>query len=312
MVAMNVWPTDAADGAVTSEARWRKMGRLWTPTGVAGAVSTGLLPTLAFPNLTVKAGACWVDGHYCELLGDQVLAVTANGLAVVRFDPAANTAQLLYLDGATVPGQSPTGVYELAIAKISGSALVDLRPIVTASSLTFPSIAARDAYPAVNGDVAVVAGTIYTRAAGVWSAVGGPGAPSFRLIGGGIGQGVAPNTQATCTWTSESSDALNLVAGGIFACPPEWAGRWQFEYSVRFPGPSTGIRNAYVSGFPARYAQQTLPQTATGDTNLTGSASIVLGANATISVVIFHNHSGGLNCNNGTDDYFQGRYVSPN
>jgi len=134
MVAMNVWPTDAADGSVSSEARWRKMARYWAPTGVLVGQGGDMLPTLAFPNLTVKAGACWVDGHYCELPGDQVLAVTANGLAVVRFDPAANTAQLLYLDGVSVPAQSPTGIYELPIALITGSALVDRRtPVVLAT-----------------------------------------------------------------------------------------------------------------------------------------------------------------------------------
>lgn len=134
MVAMNVWPTDAADGSVSSEARWRKMARYWVSTGVCAGQGADMLPTLAFPNLTVKAGACWVDGHYCELPGDQVLAVTANGLCVVRFDPAANTAQLLYLDGVSTPSQSPTGVYEIPIAKITGSTLADWRSLVGAGN----------------------------------------------------------------------------------------------------------------------------------------------------------------------------------
>lgn len=127
MVAMNVWPTDAADGSVANEARWRKMARGWQPTGVNAGVGGEMVPTLAGMNLTVKSGSAWVDGHYCELLGDQVLAVTPNGLAVVRFDPAANSAQLLYLDGATVPAQSPTGIYEMPIAQIVGSGMVDKR-----------------------------------------------------------------------------------------------------------------------------------------------------------------------------------------
>lgn len=126
MVAMNVWPTDGADGAVTSEARWRKMARQWASSGVCG-VGAEMVPTLAYPNLTVKSGAAWVDGHYCELLSDQVLAVTANGLAVVRFDPAANTAELLYRDGVSTPSQNPSGTWELPIAQIAGSALTDLR-----------------------------------------------------------------------------------------------------------------------------------------------------------------------------------------
>jgi hypothetical protein len=130
MVAMNVWPTDASDGAVTSEARWRKMGRVWAASGVVAGQGGDMAPTLAYPNLTVQAGACWVDGHYCELPGAQVLAVTANGLVVVRFDPAANTADLVYRDGITTPAQSPTGTWELPIAQVAASALVDLRALL--------------------------------------------------------------------------------------------------------------------------------------------------------------------------------------
>lgn len=127
MVAMNVWPTDAADGAVSSEARWRKMGRVWAPTGAVVGVGGGLAPSLAFPNLTVKSGAAWVDGHYTELPGDQVLPVTANGIAVVRFDPAANTAELLWRDAVSTPTQNPTGVWEFVVAQVTGSALTDKR-----------------------------------------------------------------------------------------------------------------------------------------------------------------------------------------
>ena len=127
MVAMNVWPTDAADGSVATEARWRKMGRVWAPSGVVAGQGGELAPSLAYPNLTVQAGAVWIDGHYAELTGSQVLTVTANGLVVVRFDPAANTAELLYRDGATTPDQNPTGTCEQPIAGITGSALTDRR-----------------------------------------------------------------------------------------------------------------------------------------------------------------------------------------
>jgi hypothetical protein len=60
-----------------------------------------------------------------------VLTVTANGLTVVRFDPAANTADLIYRDGATTPNQSPTGIWETPIAQIVGSALRDVRPFTS-------------------------------------------------------------------------------------------------------------------------------------------------------------------------------------
>jgi len=127
MVAMNVWPTDGVDGSVATEARWRSMARTWNTTGVVRGIGAEMAPALAFPNLTVTSGGCWVDGHYCELAGDQVLTVTANGLAVVRFDPAANSAELLYRDGATTPIQNLTGVWEVPIAQLAGAAMTDLR-----------------------------------------------------------------------------------------------------------------------------------------------------------------------------------------
>lgn len=171
MVAMNVWPTDASDGSVATEARWRKMARTWAPTGTLQNYGGGMVPSLAFPNLTIADGAAWVDGHYCELLGSQVLAATANGLAVVRFDPAANTAELLWRDGVTVPAQSPTGTFEMPIAKTTGSALVDLRPILGAGGqILFPNIAARDlwANPPINALATVLdqnGGQIFQRGA---------------------------------------------------------------------------------------------------------------------------------------------------
>jgi hypothetical protein len=202
MVAMNVWPTDAADGSVANEARWRKMGRLWTPTGAAAAAAgSALQPTLAYPNLTVKAGACWVDGHYCELPGDQVLGVTANGLAVVRFDPAANTADLVYRDGITTPAQSPTGTYELAVAKITGSTLVDMRPVITPTGdLGFSSVAARDATitaPTAGMQVFTAAeSTLWFYNGSAWSPLQSgawtPYVPAWSADGGGVllGNGV--------------------------------------------------------------------------------------------------------------------------
>jgi hypothetical protein len=136
MVAMSVWPTDASDGSVATEARWRKMGRVWAGTGVVIGQAGNMVPTLAGTNLTVKAGACWVDGHYCELAADTVLTVTANGIAVVRFDPAANTAELLYRDGITTPAQSPTGTFEMVVGSIAGGVLTDARAAIKPGKMT--------------------------------------------------------------------------------------------------------------------------------------------------------------------------------
>lgn len=145
MAAMNIWPTDGAAGSVANEARWRAMARHWAPSGIAAGVANEMVPTLAFPNLTVQAGAAWVDGHWCELTSPQVLTATANGLAVVRVDPVANTAELLWRDGATTPTQVPTGTWELPIARTVGSVLTDLRVNSLTQSQTIPRFASASA-----------------------------------------------------------------------------------------------------------------------------------------------------------------------
>jgi len=135
MTDMSVWPTDGAAGAVSSEAQWRKMGRLWVPSGVdasplgIGAGAGALAPTLvAGPAVQVAAGSCWVDGHYAELTSTTTLPVpaSANGIVVVRFTPADNHAQVVYRDGVSVPTQTlPT--WELPIAQLTAGVLSDLR-----------------------------------------------------------------------------------------------------------------------------------------------------------------------------------------
>ena len=87
MAVLTGWPTDGAEGSVSSEARWRKMARLWAPSGVV----TGLVPTLGSGVINVTAGSAWVDGHYCELTSPASETNSANGLLVVRFTPASTT-----------------------------------------------------------------------------------------------------------------------------------------------------------------------------------------------------------------------------
>ena len=214
MVAMNVWPTDGADGSVASEARWRKMGRVWAPSGVIGGAGGELAPSLAFPNLTVQSGAAWVDGHYTELAGSQVLTATANGLAVVRFDPAANTADLLWRDAVSVPAQSPTGTWELPIAKTVGSALSDQRLIFQAQQAInngvarFTNSAQRTAQlpaPVLN-QVSMrddLAGIIETWNGTLW-----------RPLSGASVRGYGALADASRT-TNGTFDALNVVIGSF-------------------------------------------------------------------------------------------------
>ena len=123
MPDLTVWPTDGADGSVSTEARWRKMARLWAPSGV----TSGLAPTLAAgPTINVAIGAAWLDGHFAELPAPAVVPASANGLLVLRFTAADNRCELLYRDGITVPTQTdPT--WELPIAQMAAGALQDRR-----------------------------------------------------------------------------------------------------------------------------------------------------------------------------------------
>lgn len=132
MADMSVWPTDGSDGSVATEARWRKMARLWAPSAVVKGAGGELAPTLAMPNLTIQSGACWLDGHYTELPASTVLTATANGLAVARVDPTINKAELVWRDGVTTPTQTPEGVWELPIYKTVASAGTDLRVLAAA------------------------------------------------------------------------------------------------------------------------------------------------------------------------------------
>ena len=132
MADMSVWPTDGGDGSVATEARWRKMARLWAPSAVVKGAGSELAPTLAFPNLTIATGAAWLDGHYTELAASTVLTATANGLAVARVDPTINKAEIVWRDGATTPTQTPEGIWELPLYKTVASVGTDLRVLAEA------------------------------------------------------------------------------------------------------------------------------------------------------------------------------------
>jgi hypothetical protein len=128
MPDLSVWPTDGADGSVSSEARWRKMARVWAPSGVVK--SGDLAPTLvAGPVINVAIGQAWIDGHLAELIAPAAVPASATGLLVVRFTPADNHAELLYRDGATVPTLTDA-TYELQIARMTAGAITDVRPFL--------------------------------------------------------------------------------------------------------------------------------------------------------------------------------------
>jgi hypothetical protein len=129
MPDLTVWPTDGADGSVSSEARWRKMARLWIPSGVKDPAA--LAPTLAAgPTINVTTGGAWLDGHYAELTTPASIPATANGILVVRLTVGDNRAELLYRDGVSVPTQTDA-TWELVIAGMSAGTMTDRRPIMS-------------------------------------------------------------------------------------------------------------------------------------------------------------------------------------
>ena len=142
MPDLSVWPTDGADGSVSSEVRWRKMAKLFAASGSY----QGLFPTLiAGPAITVSAGNAWLDGHYAELTATATVPVTANGLLVLRFTPADNRCELLYRDGATSPTWTdPT--WELPIAKMTAGVMADARLLLGAGGRV-PVVGALPLYP---------------------------------------------------------------------------------------------------------------------------------------------------------------------
>jgi hypothetical protein len=126
-MAMTVWPTDQAPGNVSSEPAWRKMAKLWAPSGVVARTLNEMNPTLVGgPAIRVDTGAVWIDGHYAENPVAATIASVGDGLLVCRFDPATGTAELVYRPGVTTPTQT-VATWEVPIAQILAGALVDRR-----------------------------------------------------------------------------------------------------------------------------------------------------------------------------------------
>ena len=226
MPDLSVWPTDGGDGSVSSEARWRKMARLWVPSGVA--TPTDLAPTLAAgPTVNVTTGACWMDGHYAELTAPASVPASANGLLVVRFTPADNHAELLYRDGASSPTQTdPT--WELPIAQMAAGAMTDRR--VKADPGGAPLVTALPAFP-IDGQTV----RYYNAATGqVWTLVyvaAAPGPYRWAFAGG--------QPLWSYVITAETLGAANVwtnlaTVGPDVVCP--LAGLYNLEFGARLYG----------------------------------------------------------------------------
>lgn len=138
------FPFDSGAGATITETQWRRMARLWAPSGV----ETGLVVSAGSgSNVNVSAGSCWIDGHYYRTDATVAVPFTPNTLAqpqlvrvVARLDPTANT---IVLACTTVPlVQLPTGNYELLLAEFT------LPPSGTAQTPTNITDNRQPCYPA--------------------------------------------------------------------------------------------------------------------------------------------------------------------
>lgn len=272
MADLAVWPTDGADGSVSSEARWRKMARLWVPAGVDQTRGALLVPALiAGPAITVQPGGAWLDGHFAELAAAATIPASANGLLVVRFTPADNHAELLYRDAATTPTQTdPT--WELPIGLMTAGALADRRAFANGATPTAVTAAAMKLnYPAPPDGFQCITlddGRVYTRR------VAGFTHPVV---------GAVPANRWEC-WTTYAA-TKTTDANGIFSIT---AGDLNLTGIISVQG-STGW-DASASPFmftgTMRYASQTLWQgRAHGTTNVTGTGTV--GAKVNFATTIY-------------------------
>jgi hypothetical protein len=125
------WPTDAGDGSVANEARWRKMARLFTPSGVVGGYLQEMVPTMGTGQINVAAGAVWIDGHYAELGTATSVAQSGDGMLVARFTSATNVFELVWRGGILYNQLTQTdAVFEIPIARVAAAAFTDYRSLV--------------------------------------------------------------------------------------------------------------------------------------------------------------------------------------
>ena len=134
-MAVTGWPTDAGVGQVATEARWIQMARLWAPEGVVDGITNKLAPSFAAGQVTVAAGAAWINGHYATNDAPVVVPTAANGLVVLRYTAAGSVFAIVFATGATDPTQT-AAVYEIPIAQVTGGVMTDRRTMIGPASAT--------------------------------------------------------------------------------------------------------------------------------------------------------------------------------
>jgi microcystin-dependent protein len=126
-IVENYFPFDSGDGSGATETRWRLMARLWYGSGIVPNYLNSMAPSLAGSVVTVAPGAVWLDGFYGESSTSKPFTISGSGLIVAHMDPASNQITIAWAPGVTGPTQTPTGIYEVAIARITSGAMVDIR-----------------------------------------------------------------------------------------------------------------------------------------------------------------------------------------
>jgi microcystin-dependent protein len=128
----NYFPFTSGPGAAATVARWRLMARNWVVggSGVLALYLNQCIPSLFGSTVTVGTGAVWADGFYGEIDSPKTLTISGNGMVVARMDPVAQVINVVFVANQTVPTQTPTGIYEVPIAQVTGTTLTDLRALL--------------------------------------------------------------------------------------------------------------------------------------------------------------------------------------
>ncbi len=130
MLMDTYFPFDEGPGASSYSDRWRLMARIWAFPGVVGGRLNELALTLGTGEITVDTGAVWILGCYGENTSTKDVTVTSDGMLVARLDVAANTIELVFREGVSVPSKTEA-IWELPLALMVSSSMVDVRTFTT-------------------------------------------------------------------------------------------------------------------------------------------------------------------------------------
>lgn len=120
----NYFPFDTGSGSGATQDRWRKMGRLWYPSGVVPGYLSQMTPSIAGSIVTIQPGGVWIDGFYGEIQTAKTVSIPGGqtGQVVARMDTGGKTIGFLFVQNQTTPSQSVSAtIYEIPIFQVTGS-----------------------------------------------------------------------------------------------------------------------------------------------------------------------------------------------